>query len=412
MVLGNNKLFKAFGADKDDERKRKLRDILEGINGGGQVEVAQPIVQPATETVPRQMEPLPQAPPGQFNSTEVSIGGEGRTSGPPAPQQPVDYYAEDTPLGDVPGFRDMVQRQNEPKSAKISREIQEWDDPHKHSLLGRLFKGFGRSWMNATPETGGLFGVIGDTVRSVADPKYYSELENRDRQAPLFRKLAQTQQQEAFDAKQANIYEDNRRLAQVADDRKATQNATLLQKKREAWFRTRKFFDPAKATDADRRQLAEIGETPEGIGKYDFTKPDTKTIAGRMFKYDPNTGAFEDTNIKDDARAIVEYEITDSATGVKHKYATTSERAAALKTQLEAAGMQIEAAKERQITGNTHQEKMERIRAEYRQQGQRLAAKLAEIKAEKDHTRRLELEKEAAKLREDGIRLRAQLDEN
>lgn len=231
------------------------------------------------------------------------------------------------------------------------------------------------------------------------DTKTYSEIQ-RDRRvaqiAPQVEILRQKKkrEQDAIDttinrdfrkAQTANIYEDNKRQANVADQQ-------IRDRKRSGWFRTNKHFDPSKATEAQVRQLAEFGETPDSIGLYDFTKPDRKTVAGATFTWNPNTKTFEDSGLPTDpSKAIVEYEVTDRATGVKSKYAVTSEKAASLKTQLEAAGMQIDAAKERQTSSQTHATDLETLR----QEGRR---KLAELKYDLDNKR--DMSKEERKRKE------------
>jgi len=146
-----------------------------------------------------------------------------------------------------------------------------------------------------------------------------------------------------------NLDDDNKRLGDVAKQ-------TMLDRKRKAWHSTHKFFDPAKATVAEKRQLAEFNETPESIGLYDFTKPDRKVVGGVTFAWNPNTKSFEDAGLpKDKSKEIIDYTVTDKATGVKTTYSVTSDKAATLKTQLEAAGMQIEAAEKRQISQQNFQ---------------------------------------------------------
>lgn len=215
----------------------------------------------------------------------------------------------------------------------------------------------------------GLAGALGGALTGAAIEGIFPSVNTKFKTQGYLDKtqaeMVQDQQSKATDLKNKytqaqidNMTEDNRRLEEARKDKATATASTAKQKARDAWFRSRKFFDPSKATEADRRALAEFDETPESIGKYDLTKSDTKEVAGKLFKLNPNTGSYEDTGISDPSKSVVEYTITDKATGVTHKYATTSERAAGLKTQLEAAGMQIEAAKERTVLNNRAQSEL------------------------------------------------------
>jgi len=208
-----------------------------------------------------------------------------------------------------------------------------------------------------------LLTSLNNQVNNRQDPvRTWGEIKRDEKAAQLASQLQAVQQRRAemdkrrtIDANIENTKEDNIRLREIAENNRIAKAEALTQKKREAFYRTNKYFDPAKATEAQKRQLAEIGETPESIGQYDFTKPDTKMVAGTLYQRNPSTGAYEDTGVKDPSKAVVEYTIIDPDTGVAQKYATTSERAAGLKTQLKAAGMQIQAANERQQSQQTYQ---------------------------------------------------------
>lgn len=125
----------------------------------------------------------------------------------------------------------------------------------------------------------------------------------------------------------------------------------LKQRKRTDFYRGNKAFDPTKATEAQVKQLAEFGETPQSIGAYDFTKAEMKLINGITFKKNPISGAFERTDLPiKEGDTVVDFEVKDPDTDVVYKYSVPQAKAAQLRTNLISAGMQIRAAEERQAT--------------------------------------------------------------
>jgi len=233
------------------------------------------------------------------------------------------------------------------------------------ALLGRAIGGAG---------TGAVMGATMDNVDEKMRDQFklakllpqYKEAYGMERQkiADQTAEALKTAQIRNYDAD--NVFQ-TERLKQQGD----IANQTALDRKRNTWHRTHKFFNPATATAAEKRQLAEFGETPESIGLYDFTKPDRKTVAGVTYAWNPNTQSFEDSGLpKDKSKTIVDYTVTDRATGVKSTYSVSSEKAASLKTQLEAAGMQIEAAKERQASQQAYQGTQNALDRDFRKEMQ------------------------------------------
>jgi hypothetical protein len=88
---------------------------------------------------------------------------------------------------------------------KIMDLEQNYQDPHKHSLLGRLFKGLGKAWQQWDGQ-GGLVGLattmLSGGIGSAVDPKNYAELEKRGEEQKLFRTLGIQQQREKWQADQ------------------------------------------------------------------------------------------------------------------------------------------------------------------------------------------------------------------
>lgn len=306
-------------------------------------------------------------------------------------QMPKMETAEDTP----PVFNHPSQTLSEPDSSKLLRprvvenpvavpsnpeqirqQIAENDAApvkRENSLFRRLGNGIwkGIKIWSENGGQGGILGLAGATltggIGSAVSPNFEGELNRNDQKQRLLRQLGETQKQQDWQTQHdteveriANMRRDDEIKREEMDTRreerkrqfdenlrKTTQAET--DRKRANFYRQNKYFDPAKATEAQKRQLAEFGESPETIGAYDFTKPDRKTVAGVTYQYNPNTKSFEETDLpKDKSKEIVEYEITDPATGVTSKYAVSTEKAAGLKTSLIAAGMQINAANARQ----------------------------------------------------------------
>lgn len=204
-----------------------------------------------------------------------------------------------------------------------------------------------------------LLTSLNNQVNNRQDPvRTWGEIKRDEKVGALAPQLQVLQQRRAEKDARAKGELDREVLRKRVEDYgndEAYRRDALAQRKREAFRRANPSFDATKATDAQRRALAEFGESPETVGTYDFSKPDTKMVAGTLYQRNPSTGAYEDTGVKDPSKQVVDYTIVDPDTGVTQKYSTTSERAAALKTQLKAAGMQIQAASERQQSQQTYQ---------------------------------------------------------
>lgn len=109
------------------------------------------------------------------------------------------------------------------------------------------------------------------------------------------------------------------------------------------------FFDPSKASQADKNELATFGETPESIGKFDINKPDVRTVAGKSFQWNRGNGTWDEAGLPTDgSQQIVDITVTDPTTNIQHTYSTTSDHAASLQEGLVRTGMQIQASKARQ----------------------------------------------------------------
>lgn len=227
-------------------------------------------------------------------------------------------------------------------------------------LASGLWKAF-KNW-GATGGEGGLAGLAGAAlvggVGSAASPGFHAGLRVNDQKQNLLRQLGGAQKQEEWqtaqdlkEAQKQTIYTDDANNRARIDADAVSRTEKLKEQKRTNFFRQNKNFDPSLASEAQRKQLSEIGETPESIGKYDFTNPKFKTVGGATFQFNPATKSFDATNLPTDgSKEIVEYSVVDPSTGVVSKYATTSERAASLKNQLASSGLQIQAAEARQAS--------------------------------------------------------------
>ncbi|MBS1793682.1 MAG: hypothetical protein JSS81_07505 [Acidobacteria bacterium] len=217
-------------------------------------------------------------------------------------------------------------------------------------------------------QAGGLGGAIVGAgiggVGGIIDRNFDDKLKDKMFGIPKAqRQLEQARQAEEADTRQRvtdaqvrNIDADNQyqrdKMRQDADSKQAQQ----LEQKRKNWYARNKYFDPAKATEAQRRELAEFGETPESVGKFDMTKPEFKQIAGQTFKWSPTEQAFVDTNLPaDKSKSMTEITVKDPTDGKSYTFVTTSDRAAGMLNSRQVAGLQIEAAKDRQISQQTWQ---------------------------------------------------------
>lgn len=157
-------------------------------------------------------------------------------------------------------------------------------------------------------------------------------------------------------AQTTNLYEDNDRMERERVDRSTKAANDLMERKRTNWHKRTPFFDPKKATPSQIRELAEFGETPESIGKYDLKDPKTKKIGDTEFKWDRNENAWvEDGLPKDRSEAFVEVTAKDPSSGKSYTFVTSQEKAAQLMNSRTVAGLQIEAAKDRQLNQQNFQ---------------------------------------------------------
>ncbi len=261
-----------------------------------------------------------------------------------------------------------------------------------------------------------LLTSLNNQVNNRQDPvRTWGEIKRDEKVGALAPQLQVLQQRRAEKDARAKGELDREVLRKRVEDYgndEAYRRDALAQRKREAFRRANPSFDATKATDAQRRALAEFGESPETVGTYDFSKPDTKMVAGTLYQRNPSTGAYEDTGVKDPSKQVVEYTIVDPDTGVAQKYATTSERAASLKTQLKAAGMQIQAASERQQSTQQHSEKMQQIRNAAEMKMKEYTELQKEIAANKDQARKAQLEGLKATMQQEMLRYKKAIENN
>lgn len=378
-------------------------EIIPGVTEAFQPDVAGKVI-PANQLAPIADEfgnsaPVPQGAP-------MATPGVFPQLAPPTPMQVEKLIptGEARPEGVYPTIL-TPKAEDDPDIYRRQRRLQT-EGASKNSWGKRILQGALRGLAN-----GGLGGaILGATVEGVSPTingrfKTQQALADtneaiKEREAIADAELNRKHKQTVID----NTIADNK-----ARDKKDAE--TLANNRRNSFFRRYKNFDATKATPAQIKELAEFGETPETVGSFDFTKPNVQTIAGQKFLFNPNTRSFEDAGLpKDGSKAIVEYTVVDPTTGVESKYATTSERAAGFKTSLAAAGLQIQAAATRQTAGFAHDERMTRLRADITKSAADYAAKLKEIEAERDQTRKLALQQEGERLRQITLNLRKELD--
>ena len=244
---------------------------------------------------------------------------------------------------------------------KRIRELGDKPLPKENSFLKRLATGIGESQKNLpanTPLEFRLGALLGGGAGAGFVPQYDQQVRTEREKSKLAKRLGMSQQQKIFETQQAaeqarieNIAEDNRLNREKAQEKAAQFLSEAKRKRRADFYRQNKNFDPTKATEAQVRQLAEFDETPDSIGKYDFTNPKFKQIGDTTFKWDVNEQAFVDSGLpKDKTKALTEITLKDPADGKSYTMITTAEKAASYLNSRVVAGMQIEAAKDRQLS--------------------------------------------------------------
>lgn len=284
--------------------------------------------------------------------------------------QPVNVNADEEQPAEVPDRMSRLMRPDMPSDQTWQQiqDLQDYTDPHKHSAAGRGFKGAVKSYKNweGGPGSGGIFGlltsILGGGISSAVSPKAYENLEKDTRERRLFRQLGQQQARETFESGQAtkeaqrrNIDDDNAArddrnlvLKQQGEAKIAT---TRLKNFTDRIWKAQKYFDPTKASEFDKKELGGLGLKPEDIGTFDFRHSDTKTVNGVTFNF--RDGAWTESGLPTDgSKELVEYTVVDPD-NVPHKFKVTSDRAAAFYTSIKAAGMQIQAAADRQQSQQT-----------------------------------------------------------
>jgi hypothetical protein len=173
----------------------------------------------------------------------------------------------------------------------------------------------------------------------------------------------------------------------------------------------------SKTNPAHRARAQRAGLDPDAIGDFDFSNPVKTTVNGTVFNYNRATGEWDVSNLPSSEKdKIVSIDISvpgeTNADGSQkiRKFNVPQSQAATMSASLQAAGMQIQAASDRQTQGFAHDEKMTRLRADIAKSAAEFKAKLDESSAEKDQTRKLALQQEAERLRQITVNLRKELD--
>ena len=139
---------------------------------------------------------LPALPPSNPDVTGVGFANRPSVGLQAAPREDQSQQAQQQP----------APTGSEETYNKIMDLEKNYQDPHKHSLLGRLFGGLGKAWQQWDGQ-GGIVGLaetmLAGGIGSAKDPKNYAELEKRGEQQKLFRTLGIQQQRESYVNKEA-----------------------------------------------------------------------------------------------------------------------------------------------------------------------------------------------------------------
>lgn len=304
------------------------------------------------------------------------------------------------------------------KLAEFDYDRPENQDKGWKGWLKELAQNFAAGLGNADPNAN-LWeklgaGIGGGTVGAI--DRTTNEKRMAGMKIPVIRdRINQRQQMERNDAQTANIYADNEQKRRDADELKNYRTGQLDEKgntrRQQAVLAFHRSKQYNKSNPSNRKAAELAGLDPDSIPEYDLSNPVSKKINGLDYQWDRQKGEWNPSGLPPAEKdKIIPLEITVPG-GKPQIFNVPQSQAASVAASLQAAGMQIDAATDRQNANFGHAEKMVKIRAEYEDKGKMLAAKLAEAKAEKDQTRRIALEQEAARLRQEGIRLRSQLDQ-
>lgn len=229
-------------------------------------------------------------------------------------------------------------------------------------------------------------------------------------------KLAPLMQQKEFNTKIENVETDNKlqRDALIQKANEATEKRKTLALGKLAGMQTFSNKNPAHAALA--KESGRSDEEIAKMGTWDFRNPVKSTINGQQYDYDRTTGAWQPSGLpaseKDklmDFEVSVPGEKNNDGTQRVRKFRIPQEKAAAFSKDLQAAGMQIEAAANRQEDAQKHDLEKQQIASELSKAIADHNAMLDEIKAEKDQTRKLELQTKEAASRENIVRLQKSL---
>lgn len=301
----------------------------------------------------------------------------------------------------------LMRRPSDKTFQEIDKTYEKGTTP-KTSLKDRLFSGIAkgsRGWDGTGGIFGWLFSVLGGGVGSAASEGYYDDISRSDKRNRLMRQAGVEMKKEEFDSKIANTEADNfARDARnkVLEDQGAAKIATTrLKNFTDRIWKNQKYFDPSKASELDRKELAGLGLTPEAIGKFDFRDPKTKTVNGVTFQWDRDSQSFKESNLPaDGSEATVEYTVTDPE-GVPHKFKVRSEKAAAFLTSIKAAGMQIDSRERMQENQQRHDIRKTQIMSELRLKYLEREKLLADNNNAASQQRAAEIEKEMLRLRQE-----------
>lgn len=361
------------------------------------------------DTMERTRQPQPTVYEGNTPNPPVSAAMnsphayDARTIAAPEMSQD-EYNGRKTAVPDVTGISNPYERQ-------LILAEDEFDNPvNKDKGWKGWLKEFAQNFaagINNTNPNANLWEKLGAGLGGGgvgAADRTQNERRQAGMQIPIIRdRIANQQQRDYRTAQTANLYEDNRRQNEQYQRNEEWRTAKLnegreerLSREQNTKMRTvKQMLDKIESYDPSDPRMSEITKALGEVGLPIAAKDAKKKV---QLIQDADTGAWTVT-------------LTDPVTGRQEVRPMVSGDGKQLSTTSSSKVM-ANAAGERQLIGNEHQEKLVRLRSEYAQKGQMLAAKLAEAKAEKDQTRRIALKQEAARLREEGIRLRAQLDQD
>lgn len=294
--------------------------------------------------------PAPQLIPVAENEKEIALAMPETGGRPGAMEMTPDVGL---PAPRVPSR--MEQKQDGLFDAEIPAARDNWKQKLGTIALGAL-QGFERGGV-----AGALGGAAGAGIVGTVNPRLYNQ---QKRERNIARAKGEIAEESKFQDEQLarrgktaqieNIYADNELNKVRADDMRNYRTEQLEQKEKDRVdkavneIKKRKYYDPKRVSEADRKALTAAGLTPEDLGSWDNRNPTKHVVNGETYLYDHNSKTFKPAEgvAKDPNKQIVEVNLTDPVTGNVSTYEISADKAASLESMAIQRGLQYQLGRE------------------------------------------------------------------